>query len=121
MNGVIKQQLGLNASIVWGAQSGATFSALSGDFMIPVTDVMDRVLTAGKINVTVYEGQVDLICGTMGAERWMQRLQWAGMPNFYSTPKTPFYVRVWQRASGLQCADGGPVGAVPRRAPEREP
>lgn len=91
MNGVIKTQLGLPANVLWGSQSGAVFSTLSGDFMRPVTDVMDKVLAAGKVNVTVYEGQVDLICGTVGAERWMARLTWPGMPAFYATKKSVFY------------------------------
>lgn len=91
MNGPIKAKLGIAANVTWGGQSDAVFSTLSGDFMRPVVDVLDRVLAAGKLNVTVYEGQADLICGTMGAERWMQRLQWPGMKNFYSTAKSVFF------------------------------
>ena len=91
MNGPIKAKLGIAANVTWGGQSDEVFSTLSGDFMRPVVDVLDRVLAAGKVNVTVYEGQADLICGTMGAERWMARLQWPGMANFYATEKSVFF------------------------------
>jgi serine carboxypeptidase 1 len=90
MNGPVRQKLGIiPANVSWGGQSGAVFSALSGDFMRPVIDVLDGLLTGGQINVTIYEGSVDLICGTMGAELWMTRMQWSGMPNFYASTKQP--------------------------------
>lgn len=38
---------------------------MAGDFMRPVVDVVDQLLTAG-VNVTVYNGQLDLIVDTMG-------------------------------------------------------
>ena len=92
MNGPIRAQLGdIPASVTWGGQSDAVFSTLAGDFMRPVVDVVDALLTDARVHVTVYEGQVDLICGTLGAERWMQRLEWSGMPAFYATPRQAFY------------------------------
>jgi serine carboxypeptidase 1 len=92
MNGPIKAKLGLPGNVVWGSQSDQVFSTLSADFMRPVVDVVDAALAANKFDVIVYEGQVDLICGSMGAEAWMQKLTWPGMPGFYGAPKTPFYV-----------------------------
>lgn len=38
---------------------------MAGDFMKPVVDIVDQLLTAG-VNVTVYNGQLDLIVDTMG-------------------------------------------------------
>lgn len=38
---------------------------MAGDFMRPVVDVVDQLLTAG-VNVTVYNGQLDLIVDTIG-------------------------------------------------------
>lgn len=38
---------------------------MAGDFMKPVVDVVDQLLTAG-VNVTVYNGQLDLIVDTLG-------------------------------------------------------
>jgi serine carboxypeptidase 1 len=75
------------ANVSWGGQSDAVFSALSGDFMKRVIGVVDNLLKDGRINVTVYEGTVDLICLTAGAEEWMQNLTWSGMPAFYNSTK----------------------------------
>ena len=92
MNGPIHKQLNLSSNVVWGSQSDAVFSTLSGDFMVPVVDVVDRVLALDRIDVVVYEGQLDLICSAMGAEGWMQQMTWPGMPAFYASDKTPFFV-----------------------------
>jgi len=87
-------------SVQFGAQGGDVFSALSGDFMRPVLDDVDALLAGAQINVTVYEGQIDLICSSMGAEAWMKRLTWPGMAGFYATTKVPY--TPWP---------GGPTGA----------
>lgn len=46
-------------------QAADVFSSMSGDFMKPVIDMVDELLDAG-VNVTVYNGQLDLIVDTMG-------------------------------------------------------
>lgn len=43
------------------------FESMAGDFMKPVVDIVDQLLAAG-VNVTVYNGQLDLIVDTMGAD-----------------------------------------------------
>jgi serine carboxypeptidase 1 len=104
MNTVVRPQLKIIPdNVTWGGQSGNVFSTLSGDFMRPVIDVVDTVLSLNKINVTIYEGQLDLICATVGADRWMTKLQWPGMVNFNSTQKVP-----------LSPFPGGPTGAFKR-------
>ena len=104
MNTVIRQQLKIiPADVTWGGQSGQVFSVLSGDFMRPVVSVVDTLLSMNRINVTVYEGQLDLICATVGADLWMTRLTWEGMSKFYSSTKVP-----------LSPFSGGPTGAFKR-------
>jgi len=56
-----------------------------------VVVVVDQLLSGARINVTIYNGQLDLICSTVGTEKWMSRLTWPGMANFYASPKTPMY------------------------------
>lgn len=46
-------------------QAEEVFSNMAGDFMRPVVDIVDQLLTAG-VNVTIYNGQLDLIVDTMG-------------------------------------------------------
>lgn len=70
MNGVIRAKLNggpggkvIPDSVTWGAQSDAVFSTLSLDFMRPVTASLDALLGSGRINVTIEEGQIDLVRG----------------------------------------------------------
>lgn len=85
MNGPIRQKLNsgpkgivIPTSVTWGAQSGDVFSTLSLDFMKPVTASLDILLASGRINVTIEEGQIDLICSNWGAELWLKKLKWSG-------------------------------------------
>lgn len=43
------------------------------------------------VPVTVYQGQLDLICCTLGAEAWMAKLRWPGMKGFQAAKRRPFY------------------------------
>lgn len=51
--------------VLCAGQAEDVFSNMAGDFMRPVVDVVDQLLSAG-VNVTVYNGQLDLIVDTMG-------------------------------------------------------
>ncbi|XP_013879745.1 retinoid-inducible serine carboxypeptidase [Austrofundulus limnaeus] len=82
MNGPIRRKLAVvPENVTWGGQAEAVFSYMAGDFMKPVVDVVDQLLAAG-VNVTVYNGQLDLIVDTMGQERWVNQLKWEGLPTF---------------------------------------
>lgn len=86
---------------------------MAGDFMRPVVDVVDQLLSAG-VNVTVYNGQLDLIVDTMGVwrrvfqehglqgvrlhiwmsagqELWVKTLKWDGLPGFNKLKWTALY------------------------------
>lgn len=82
MNGPIRKKLAIiPQNVTWGGQAEAVFSSMSGDFMKPVVDVVDQLLEAG-VNVTVYNGQLDLIVDTMGQEQWVKQLKWVGLQSF---------------------------------------
>ncbi|MGH0147862.1 UNVERIFIED_CONTAM: hypothetical protein FKN15_061101 [Acipenser sinensis] len=92
MNGEIRKKLKIIPdSVTWGGQSAEVFSSMSGDFMKPVIDIVDQLLTA-KVNVTVYNGQLDLIVDTMGQEVWVKKLKWPGLASFSKMKWTPLYV-----------------------------
>ncbi|XP_065857336.1 serine carboxypeptidase-like 51 [Euphorbia lathyris] len=75
MNGPIKQKLNIiPENITWGGQGDLVFSAMIGDFMKPRIQEVDDLLAKGT-KVFIYNGQVDLICSTKGAESWMGRLK----------------------------------------------
>ncbi|KAG2551469.1 serine carboxypeptidase-like 51 [Panicum virgatum] len=91
MNGVIKQKLKIILKdFKWGEQSDSVYFALVNDFMKPRIDDIDELLSYG-INVTVYNGQLDVICATDGAEAWVQKLKWDGLKSFLSLPRQPLY------------------------------
>ncbi|XP_034568073.1 retinoid-inducible serine carboxypeptidase [Notolabrus celidotus] len=89
MNGPIRKKLGIiPQNVTWGGQAEDVFSNMAGDFMKPVVDVVDQLLDAG-VNVTVYNGQLDLIVDTMGQELWVKKLKWEGLPGFNKMRWTP--------------------------------
>ncbi|KAI3997175.1 hypothetical protein MKX01_009019 [Papaver californicum] len=91
MNGAIKAKLKIiPKNVTWGGQSENVFSALSGDFMKPRINEVDQLLKNG-VNVTVYNGQVDLICATKGTESWVEKLKWEGLKSFLSLDRKPLY------------------------------
>lgn len=89
MNGVIKEKLKIiPKNLEWHEQSDAVYNALVNDFMKPRIDEVDELLSYG-VDVTVYNGQLDVICSTIGAEAWVQKLKWNGLKNFLSLPRQP--------------------------------
>jgi serine carboxypeptidase 1 len=91
MNGPIRQKLKIiPAGVTWGGQSGAVFDNQAGDFMKDVISSVDQLLSYG-LSVHVYNGQLDVICDTLGTENWMQQLNWSGMPQFNTASKIPLY------------------------------
>uniref|UniRef100_A0A2P2KR09 Serine carboxypeptidase-like 51 n=1 Tax=Rhizophora mucronata TaxID=61149 RepID=A0A2P2KR09_RHIMU len=91
MNGVIKRKLGIiPVNVTWGGQSGYVFDELAGDFMRPRINEVDELLEKG-INITVYNGQLDVICATKGTEAWIEKLKWKELQNFSSASRVPLY------------------------------
>ncbi|XP_020212596.1 serine carboxypeptidase-like 51 [Cajanus cajan] len=91
LNGAIKKKLKIiPENVTWGGQSNDVFTYLEGDFMKPRINEVDELLAKG-VNVTVYNGQVDLICATKGTEAWVNKLKWEGLKNFLGKDRTPLY------------------------------
>ncbi|GAU35378.1 hypothetical protein TSUD_57270 [Trifolium subterraneum] len=91
LNGVIKKKLKIiPENVTWGGQSNDVFNYLEGDFMKPRIDEVDQLLAKG-VNVTVYNGQIDLICATKGTEAWLRKLKWEGLRSFLGKDRTALY------------------------------
>ncbi|XP_025833189.1 retinoid-inducible serine carboxypeptidase-like [Agrilus planipennis] len=90
MNGPVKEALGL--SVTWGAQSSPVFDYLSEDFMKPVTHTIEHLLNTTNIKVSVYSGQLDLICCTPGTYQWVTNLQWINKAHWTRAPRPAFAV-----------------------------
>ncbi|XP_059314755.1 serine carboxypeptidase-like 51 [Lycium ferocissimum] len=93
MNDAIKKKLKIiPQNVRWGGQSDSVFTALYGDFMKPRIDEVDELLAKG-VNVTVYNGQLDLICATKGTEAWVEKLKWEGLKTFLNMERNPIYCK----------------------------
>ncbi|KAK1435112.1 hypothetical protein QVD17_00872 [Tagetes erecta] len=91
MNGAIRKKLGIIPNNVqWGGQAGLVFEYLAGDFMRPRIKEVDELLNKG-VNVTIYNGQLDVICSTKGTEAWVEKLKWEGLKTFLSIDRKPLY------------------------------
>lgn len=91
MNVVLRRKLKIiPKDVQWGGQSDFVFTALAGDFMKPRISEVDELLTKG-VNVTVYNGQLDVICSTKGTQAWVRKLKWEGIKTFLAMDRTPMF------------------------------
>ncbi|XP_078455979.1 retinoid-inducible serine carboxypeptidase [Lampetra planeri] len=89
MNGAIRKKLEIIPEDVrWGGQSEDVFTNMAADFMKPVIDMVDELLSSG-VKVTVYNGQLDLIVDTLGQESWVQKMKWPGLDAFNELKWSP--------------------------------
>ncbi|VAI09464.1 unnamed protein product [Triticum turgidum subsp. durum] len=87
MNGVIKEKLKvIPKNIIWQGVAIQVFEAMNATYMKPAINEVDQLLAYG-VNVSVYNGQFDVICSTIGVEAWVKKLKWAGLKSFLSTPR----------------------------------
>ncbi|XP_075705522.1 retinoid-inducible serine carboxypeptidase [Rhinoderma darwinii] len=99
MNGPIRAKLKIIPdSVQWGGQAAQVFEEMAGDFMNPVVDVVDELLSAG-INVTVYNGQLDLIVDTVGQNTWVKQLKWKKVEQFSNIHWSPLHLQVQKTAA----------------------
>ncbi|KAI4334311.1 hypothetical protein L6164_019022 [Bauhinia variegata] len=100
LNGVVKKKLKIiPENVTWGGQSDLVFTNLEGDFMKPRINEVDELLVKG-VNVTIYSGQVDLICATKGTEAWLKKLKWEGLQNFLGKDRTVIHCGSDRRTKG---------------------
>ncbi|KAL7247954.1 hypothetical protein ACSBR2_002790 [Camellia fascicularis] len=91
MNGPIKQKLKIiPENVTWDGQGAIVFPAMVGDFMKPRIKEVDELLAKG-VNVTIYNGQIDLICATKGTEAWIDKLKWEGLKTYLNLSRTPLF------------------------------
>ncbi|KAK3143210.1 hypothetical protein QOZ80_4BG0360000 [Eleusine coracana subsp. coracana] len=91
MNGIIKQKLKIiPKTVVWKEATLEVYEALANDFMKPAIKEVDDLLSLG-VNVTVYNGQLDVICPTIGVEAWVNKLKWVGLKSFLSQSRQPLH------------------------------
>ena len=91
MNGPIRKKLGIIPNdVTWGGQSEEVFKKQSIDLMKPTVKDVSQLVNNGLM-VVVYQGQVDMICDTVGAEVWINKLAWPGLEAYSQVQKVPLY------------------------------
>ena len=91
MNGAIKDYLEIIPDdVTWDGQSGEAFMAQIVDFMKPAITSVDYLLE-NDVEVNIWNGQLDLICCTLGTLEWMTELTWDGYDTFADESKIPVY------------------------------
>ncbi|XP_067003352.2 retinoid-inducible serine carboxypeptidase [Anabrus simplex] len=92
MNGQVKSKLEIPSNVTWTFENELVYAALIGDFMKPVTQIVERLLNETSLNVVVYSGQLDLIVDTPGSLSWVQKLQWPGAEGWRNAAHEPLSV-----------------------------
>ena len=82
MNGPIREKLGvIPEEKKWDMNWRRIKYALT-DHDQPAWHLVDEVLKSSDIDIVVYQGQLDMMCNTAGALRWMNKLTWNGTEEF---------------------------------------
>lgn len=97
MNGPVRETLNITAIAdhsdhQWGDQSDLVFEAVNLDFMKPVTEVIEKLLNETDIEISVYNGQLDLIVDTPGTLTWVNNLKWINKDQWVASNRTPIIV-----------------------------
>ncbi|KAG9434537.1 retinoid-inducible serine carboxypeptidase [Apis mellifera carnica] len=91
MNGPVKEALQL--SIVHSAQSNMVFTKLQEDFMKPVINIVEELLSETDLKVAVITGHMDLIVDTPGTLNWVEKMNWKNANLWHYSPRYPIVVQ----------------------------
>lgn len=84
MNGPVRKALGIiPPEVTWVIGSDKMFLD-QRDLMSSTVHVVEDSLVNTTLQVIVMEGQLDVICNTGGAMKWVQALNWPGLDNYNS-------------------------------------
>ncbi|XP_030758204.1 retinoid-inducible serine carboxypeptidase-like [Sitophilus oryzae] len=89
MNGPVRDALNITTEHRWGDQRRLVHSALYLDNMKPVTDVVERLLNETDLEISVCNGQLDLIVNTPGTLKWVNSLKWNNKNQWTLADRTP--------------------------------
>ncbi|XP_023017485.2 retinoid-inducible serine carboxypeptidase [Leptinotarsa decemlineata] len=86
LNGPVREAL----NITRYSMEDDVFEMLYGDFMKPVTSIVEELLNNTDIFVAVYNGQLDLIVDTPGTVKWIDNLKWKNKSSWESSERSAF-------------------------------
>ncbi|XP_063684836.1 retinoid-inducible serine carboxypeptidase-like [Bolinopsis microptera] len=91
MNEKMREKFGIiPKEIKWGAQGVACHSYLADEMIIDVIDSVDDCLANG-VRVIVYNRMLDLIINSAGQDKWINKLTWPSLEDYYQQERIPLY------------------------------
>ena len=87
----IRRKLGIiPMNVTWGGQAIQCYVHLGDELILDVIDSVDDCLEKG-VRVIVYNGMLDLIINSAGQDKWINKLSWSGLPEYYKQNRIPLY------------------------------
>ncbi|XP_061386397.1 retinoid-inducible serine carboxypeptidase-like [Musca vetustissima] len=96
--------LGIPQHIKWGQHEEDIFYHLKEEIMKPAVHIVSELLNNTNVKVSVFTGQLDLICATPGTINWIEKLQWSHREEYLKAPRLP--IRIDGRIEGYEKSGG---------------
>ena len=92
MNKKMRNKFGIiPKDVTWGKQAVQCYlHNVDTDFVRDVIDSVDDCLEKG-VRVIVYNGMLDLIINSAGQDKWINKLTWPSLEDYYQQERIPLY------------------------------
>ena len=92
MNKKMRNKFGIiPKELTWGKQAVQCYlHNVDTDFVRDVIDSVDDCLEKG-VRVIVYNGMLDLIINSAGQDKWINKLTWPSLEEYYQQERIPLY------------------------------
>ncbi|XP_057334284.1 retinoid-inducible serine carboxypeptidase-like [Microplitis mediator] len=90
MENDVKKALGLNGT--YTLYSNRVSVKLINDYMKPVTDIVERLLSETDLKIFVYTGQFDMVVPSPSTLAWMRKLKWNNAKAWRQASRVSFSV-----------------------------
>ncbi|XP_073822407.1 retinoid-inducible serine carboxypeptidase-like isoform X2 [Musca autumnalis] len=92
MRGTVSQALGIPDDVKWGQHEDDIFDNLNGEMIKPAIHIVNELLNETNVKVSVFTGQLDLICATPGTVNWIDKLEWDYREEYVKAPRMAFRI-----------------------------
>ena len=91
MNNQMREKFGIiPESVKWGGQALTVYEHLADELIIDVIESVDDCLKE-NVRVINYNGMLDMIINSAGQDKWINKLKWSGLKNYYLQDRIPLY------------------------------
>ncbi|XP_005186530.1 retinoid-inducible serine carboxypeptidase [Musca domestica] len=104
MRGRVSQALGIPQHVHWGLHENDIFENIKGEILKPATHIVEELLNKTNVKVSVFTGQLDVICATPGTINWIEKLRWLHRDEYVRAPRLP--IRIDGNIEGYEKSGG---------------